>query len=219
MAEINLLQTAQPTADNAQRSSKILTIAGAVLLGLAIIASIALYFLNRSSAGQFSDLNNQQVQLQNQIAATPNYATLISDQQKVSNLKILLAEHLDWSQLLPKFFSATLGTATYSKFEAQADGSAVITGNVGSFVDLDKLIQAYQLADFNSYIKDVKLVNIGFSNDLNKPGITFTIKVTFNQSVIKSQAPVAQALSAPTTPTIPAAPLAPSAPPLQTPTK
>jgi|SRR5579872_1205983 len=188
MADINLLQSAQPSQNDPIRRAKIFTIVSAVIFGLALVIGIFIFFSNRSSDSQIQNLSTQKNDTINQIMANKDYGTLVVDQRKIKDLQTLLDKHLDWSKLLPKFFDATLTSASYSRFQAQSDGSALITGNVATFVDLDKLIQAYQLTDFSSYIKDVQLVNIGFSTDLNKPGITFTIKVIFNQDIIKAQA-------------------------------
>lgn len=188
MAEINLLQSNQPAKKNNERWVKIFAIASVALFAAAIIAAGVMFFLNRTVDSQKAEMKNQLVSKQSDITNAHGYGELIAGQQKLKNIQWLLDHHLDWSELLPKFYDATLTSATYSRFVAHKDGTAEITGNVASFVDLDKLIQAYQLADFKSYIKDVRLVNIGFSTDQNKPGVTFTIKVSFNNDIIKAKA-------------------------------
>lgn len=190
MAEINLLQSNQPTKKSDERWAKLLAVVSVILFAAAVIGAGFVFFLNRSVTSQQEKLQQQVADKQVEITSAHGYDELIASQNKLKNVKWLLDHHLDWSQLLPKFYDATLSSATYSKFVAQKDGTAIITGNVGSFVDLDKLIQAYQLADFKSYIKDIKLVNIGFSNDLNKPGVSFTISVSFNNDIIKAKAEV-----------------------------
>ena len=189
MAEINLLQSSQPAKKSNDQWAKVFAVFSVILLGLAVIGAGVMFFVNRSVQVQSADLKAQITQRQDEITQVNRYNDLISEQTKLKNLQFLLDHHLDWSQLLPKFYDATLSSATYSRFAAQADGTATITGNVDNFVDLDKLIQAYQLADFKSYIKDIKLVNIGFSTDLNKPGVTFTISVSFNDDIIKAKGP------------------------------
>ena len=100
--------------------------------------------------------------------------------------------------MIQRFSDATLKTATYKKFTANSDGSATITGNVPDFQNLDKLIKAFQLNDFQ-YIKDVKLVNVGLSEE-NKIGVSFTVNVTFNNTILQTVPTPTEAPAKTTTP-------------------
>ncbi len=182
MAEINLLQNQEVEVKERLKSS-VLNKIGIVLLVLVLAGYAAAYYFDAAASAQISTDKGQQSQVQQLIQQDQNYPALVSNQEKLTNLKILLDKHLSWGDLIKRFADATLKSATYTKFQANSEGGATITGTVPDFQSLDKLIKAYQLNDFN-YIKDVKLINIGLS-DKSQNGIQFTIKVTFNKDLLQ----------------------------------
>ncbi len=187
MSEINLLQN-QNYELEAKQTYTILNRVGIGLLVFMLLAYGAFYFIDQNIAAQAAQDLARKQQLQLTIQNDPNYAPLLSSQAKLKNLQLLLDKHLSWGDLLQKFGDAALKTATYSRFAANSEGGATITGVVPDFQNLDKLMKAYQLNDFQ-YIKDVKLVNVGLSKDEKSTGINFTIKVTFNKSLLLGQMP------------------------------
>ncbi len=214
MAEINLLKN-QVEEIKEKQAYKVMNKLGIGLLILVALAYVFFYFAAKQYDSQAQAIAQQQAELQLQIEQEQQYPGVIADQDKLKNLQILLDQHLSWGDLIQKFGDATLKTASYTKFTATSDGGATITGIVPDFQNLDKLIKGYQLNEFQ-YIKDVKLINIGLS-DQQKNALNFTIKVTFNKDLL--QPAVAQAaanlnslilppaLSQPqTAPTAPAAP-------------
>ena len=153
---------------------------------LVAVIGATIYF-NRQDAGlqaQDAGIVAAQQDARQGVMSDKNYTTFTSNQQKLSQLKTLLAGHLTWVQLLPKFASATLKTATFSSFQATSDGGVDIAGSVPSFVELDKMMQAFQLPDFSSYIKTVSLVNVGLAHSDKGNGITFTVHITFDPSIL-----------------------------------
>jgi hypothetical protein len=189
MSDINLLQSTKTAASQNDRLIRILNIAGISLLALAVIFSFVVFFGVKGAESNQANLAKQASDEQSSIQSVPAYPLLLADQTKVKNLKILLDKHLDWSTLLPDFFNVTLQSASYSKFLANKDGGATITGNVPDFQELDKLLQALQFDDGSgkTYVNDVKLLNIGVSNDQAKQGVTFSIGVTFDKNLLKMQ--------------------------------
>ncbi len=183
MAEINLLQNTNIESSE-ERLPKILNTSGIILLMLAIAGYILLWVGTSSAKNKTTELQSQQSAIQQKVQQSEDYPRLSNYQNKLKNLQLLLDKHLGWGTLIQKFSAATLKTATYKKFTANSDGSATITGNVPDFQNLDKLIKAFQLNDFQ-YIKDVKLVNVGLSEE-NKNGISFTVNVTFNNTLLQA---------------------------------
>lgn len=186
MAEINLLQNQEVEVQQV-RTYNLLNRIGVVLLLLSIAAYATAYYFNDRVVSQVATDKAEQISLQSQIVNDKNYPALLKQQEKLSNLKILLNKHLSWGDLIQKFGQATLKTATYSKFVANAEGGATITGVVPDFQSLDKLMQGYQLNQFN-YVNDVKLINVGLSDKDQSNGIQFTIKATFNKDLLQASA-------------------------------
>jgi hypothetical protein len=181
MAEINLLQN-QETESKQRLTTNILNNIGIGLLVLVLAFYGTFYFLDKNVNAKMEANKAHQIEVQQQIKNDKEYPSLIRHQEKVSNLKILLDQHLSWGDLIQKFGDATLKTATYTKFLANAQGGATVTGIVPDFANLDKLMKAYQLNQFN-YIKDVQLVNIALS-DKDQNGIQFTLKLNFNKDML-----------------------------------
>jgi len=222
MADINLLQASQPNEKQSVRWMRYFNITSYVILGLAVIGAGAAYFITNKSSQQKYQLISQ---MNDQVSAIQNlkdYQTLIASQVKVANLNYLLNSHVDWTQVLPKFFAATYKGTSFNRFSVNdQDGSDIvsISGTVPSFVDLDKMIQGFQLADFNSYIRDVKLVNVGLSAAGDHPGISFSMNITFNRDLLKFKAQNVNPVQVqPVNQTIPATPQAPAPAPAQSPT-
>jgi hypothetical protein len=183
MPDINLLQNTNITEKDNTRLFRMLNVLGVILLVLAIAAFVGLFILTKSIESRAVTVADQKIQLEKEIKSKADYSILSKDQSKMNNLKIVLDQHLNWSEVLPKFAKATLKTANYTKFVANKDGSATITGTVPDFQNLDRLIQAYQLKEFD-YIKDVSLANISLQTE-GKNVITYILKVTFNKDILK----------------------------------
>jgi len=183
MAEINLLQNTSIESSE-ERLPKILNTSGIILLLLVIAGYIFVWYGASTAKKTTAELQAQQASIQQKVQQSEDYPRLSNYQNKLKNLQLLLDKHLSWGTLIQRFSDATLKTATYKKFTANSDGSATITGNVPDFQNLDKLIKAFQLNDFQ-YIKDVKLVNVGLSEE-NKNGISFTVNVTFNNTILQT---------------------------------
>lgn len=185
MAEINLLQSNQ-SQGSASSTSSLLNKIGIGILVVVVLAYGFFLISSGSHAKNAAKLAQQKQAIEIQIEQAKEYPELVLYQNKLYNVKLLLQNHLLWSQILDKFAAATLKTAKFDKFIANADGTATISGFVPDFASLDKQIKAYQLNDFQ-YIKDVRLVNVGLSSG-ERIGIDFTLKVVFNTSLLKNNA-------------------------------
>lgn len=182
MADINLLQPAQ----GPERSSASFSHLNALgVLILVLIIALYAYFTVAAALAQKNTNKalEEKNKIETEIKSQEEYATLLSNQDKLKNIQTLLDEHLDWSKFFPSFQEATLKTATYSKVSATSDGGAIISGTVPDFQNLDKLIKAFQLSDFD-FINDVKLTSIALASG-EKTGIDFSIKITFNKSILE----------------------------------
>lgn len=194
MAELNLLQT--DNTQKAQASNLVnnsLNVLGVVVLAVVLVMSAILYINNRNLTKQIADASQQQNSTESNFQHQSGYAKLISSQQKLKDLQSLLKQHSDWSSIITKFASATLAnteldnkvtSAIYNKFSANSDGGVEISGTVGSFADLDRLIKGFELQDFDSFITDVRLTNVGTSKDNN--AVTFTLDISFNKDILNA---------------------------------
>jgi hypothetical protein len=181
MAEINLLQNTN-NENTERRNQNLLNSSGIGLLVLLIVIYGLFFVLAAKAESDSKALVTEQSATQQEVATGQQYKQLINAQSKLKSVQGLLKVHTYWCEVLPNFNSDTLKTAKYSKFSANSDGSATITGSVPDFQNLAKLIQAYKIKD-DKFVKDVKLVNVGLSSGV-KNDITYTINVSFNKDVL-----------------------------------
>lgn len=179
MADINLLKNAAKDygAENAIKRA-INTLGVAVLL-LSVAFGVWLTYVSESADKKIEELHKKQAQIQQEIKSDQSYDVIIKSQNKMKNLKLLLDSHIYWSSFFPAIFSVTTRSAAFEKLRVARDGSIVISGFVPDFQSLDKLMQAYQLNDSKSYIKDVKLTSIGIGS-AKAGAINFTLSISFN---------------------------------------
>ncbi len=179
MADINLLQNTNVPHDDGKKY-RVLNMLGVVLLVLVVAAIAVVFFLSSKTQKHTDKINADSANITKDIQSQKDFIALSRNQDKLKEMATLLNAHLSWSQVIPKFSEATLKTSKYTKYVANLDGSATITGTVPDFQDLDKLIKGFQLPDFD-YIKDVKLTNVALAAE-DKNEITYTITVTFDKS-------------------------------------
>ncbi len=184
MADINLLQNVNVPNGRSQKVFRSLTFLGRIVLLLSIVMFVLFFVLTLRTDAQLKKVSASRAEIEKKITEQASYKPLITSQEKAKNLNILLDQHLNWSEVLPEFGKLTLNSAAYSRFQANQDGTALITGTVPDFQALSKMMQAFQ-ADQTKYINDVKLVNVALGSD-EGTDITFTIKVTFNKEFLKT---------------------------------
>lgn len=182
MSEINLLQSNNDQYAKNQ-TNKVLNFISILLLVLVVVAYAALFFLVKNVEKSNVAYAEEKESIQQNIMGSVAYPQFVSHQVKLKNLEGLLKSHLGWCSILPSFGNVTLKTAVYNKFDANADGSATISGVVPDFQELAKLIQGFQHND-DQFVKDVKLVNVGLGS-AEKNEIQYTINVTFNKEVLQ----------------------------------
>lgn len=154
---------------------------------LAVGAGGFWYLQAKSARADDANTVAQQVATQQSVTNDKDYQNFLSTQKSLSDVSALFGSHLGWASLVPKFAAATLKTATFSSFQATSDGSVDVVGTVPSFADLDKMLQGFQLQDFSSYIKSVSLVNVGLSNGSGGNGVSFSLNVQVNPSILQYQ--------------------------------
>ncbi len=195
MTQINLLHT--DTGEHSRAAAyAVLNAIGIGLLVLVLAAGIFFYFSNRSMQSKVAQESQSQASAKSSLETNKNYKGLVATQQKLKDLQVVLAQHTDWSDLVTQFAAATLKSTSFSdgattgsiyhSFRAASDGTVEISGTVGSFADLDRLIKGFELADFNSYITNVSLTSVGTAEE--KKGVTFTIDVSFNKDILSALA-------------------------------
>ncbi len=198
MTQINLLHT-----DSEQKTHAVyrtLNVLGIIILIVALGSFVFFYLGAQSLNSSVSKIAQSRSAAQSGLENSKEYPALLSAQQKLKNLQSLLSQHTNWSDLITKFADATLksttfsdGTTTstiYNKFSATSDGTVQISGIIGSFTDLDRLIKGLELQDFNSYITNVSLTNVGTAE--KNSGITFTLAISFNKDILSAQAAAAR---------------------------
>ena len=185
MADINLLQNVNVPNGRSQKAFRLLTYIGNIVLYFSIAMFVLFFALTFRTDAQLEKVSASKNEIESKIKQQANYKPLVTSQERARNLNLLLDQHLNWSDVLPQFSKLTLNTAAYNKFQANQDGTALITGTVPDFQALSKMMQAFQ-SDSTRYIKDVKLVNVALGS-AEQTNITFSIKVTFDKEFLKTK--------------------------------
>lgn len=184
MANINLLKGTSHE-EHTQNVYSGLNRFGVFVLVVAILAYGYLAYAVRGVVAETDQDNQKTQQVSDQIQKTDKYTELVNSQQKIQGVKTILDQHMQWSKFIQSMTNITLKTAFYKTFVAHDDGSAEITGTVPNFTQLDKLIKAYSLDQFN-YIKNVQLTNVSLASDTDQnAGVNFNLKVNFNQDLLQ----------------------------------
>lgn len=182
MAEINLLQTDKPKTSNRDIYG-ILNKVGTILLIVVIGFYVYLFVAQSQVNKQITVEQEKNQQITEEIKKIPKYQEFLATQTKIKNIKTILDNHLAWSKFIQAFSNATLNTATYKKFVAKNDGTATINGSVPDFKNLDKLIDGFQLPEFD-FIKEVKLTNVSLAETDSTSAIDFNLNVIFNKNLL-----------------------------------
>lgn len=182
MSEINLLQTTKPSTPSRDIYG-VLNKIGVVLLVLVIGFYVYLFIAQSQVNKKITAEEGKNQQITADIKQIPKYQEFLATQTKIKNIKTILDNHLAWSKFIQAFTNATLNTASYKKFVAKNDGTATINGSVPDFKNLDKLIDGFQLPEFD-FIKEVKLTNVSLTETDASSAIDFNLNVIFNKNLL-----------------------------------
>jgi competence protein ComGC len=178
MADINLLQNTNTPQDDGKKF-KFINSFGVILLIIVVLALAAVFIVAKQVDSQIVKANTDSAAVEKDIKSQKEFAALARNQSKLREMATLIDQHLSWSRVVPSFGEITLKTSKYTRYVANLDGSATISGTVPNFQDLDKLIKGFQLK--NDYIKDVKLMNVALASE-EENQITYQINVSFNKN-------------------------------------
>ena len=103
-------------------------------------------------------------------------------QQRLSNLDVLLKDHVFWSPAFAELSKYTYKNITYATLSGNIDEhKAVVTGTAASFTDIGKLIIGLKQSP---KIKDVMFQSSGESK-AEKSGYAFIVEIIFDPGLFK----------------------------------
>ncbi len=186
MAQINLLkQQAGPSRNIWEIASKILVRITAVIL-LALITYYGwLYFRSKSIDKQIVKLQVQIENDQKKAFEAPERAELLTRQQQLKSLDGLIAQHIYWSQLMPKLAGSTLKKATYSNLRITSDGKLNLSVTVPTISDLDKYLQVFDLPEINKYFSNVRIGSFQNVQSKDSTSVRFDVMMDYNPQITK----------------------------------
>lgn len=188
MADINLLGTDSHNSSSVNNGmlARLLARLMMLLLFLSVAAYAGLYLLNYLSKNNLETTNTKIEQLQTQALASKDRNELVTRQEQLKQLDVLVDKHLYWSSLLPELARVTLKSARYSEITATSDGKLELSVLLPSYGDIEKFMQIFDLPEYNKQFSNVRIVGI----DNTQTGTTIETKLrlelTFNPALIKT---------------------------------
>ncbi len=149
----------------------------------------------RLTTSQIAKLQAEIIATQKELVEDQSRQELVKRQGQVATVNTLIAEHKYWSKVLPELARVTLRSARYLAFSLSGNGTAKMTVNVSNYTEMDKFLQAFNLPEFNTVFKAVKVVSIGKVQQGDLQLVRFEIEVQYDQNFLKKdQTPSLNAL-------------------------
>ena len=159
MPEINLLQNRiNDTTFSSQRQSRGILAFLTVVLILLVGVGVGLMFLSKNLAKKSSDLDSQNMALQNQLdQEQAQIANAKTFQAQLSNVRTLVQNHVYLTPLLEEVGKVTYTKAQYVTLDVTSTGTVHLEGRVSDYASLAKLILGLNTS---SNFKNVRLLSV-----------------------------------------------------------
>ena len=187
MAQINLLKQKKNSSDFWTLFTGILVkFLGAVVIFLIVYYGYLFYQAKKTNDAT-AKVQQQLLLDQKEIDAIPNRDELFTRQQQLKTLLGLVANHPYWSGMLPALASTTLTSANYLTFQAQNDGTMILSVTVPSTEDLDKFLQIFNLPQYNQDFYNVQIAALGKFQVGDTLMTRFDIHMQYNPALLQRQ--------------------------------
>ncbi len=181
MPEINLLN------NTGQRPNIASTIASTMSKALVVVLILLLAYWGYTLLATRSVRNNIATakfaieQDQQDIIKNGGRSELLTRQAQLKQANTLISNHVYWSRFFSDIAKATLKTAAYGGFAADANGVITASVLVPVYQALDQFLQVFDLPAYNGNFSDVKIVSVSKSQDEDTQSLD--ARVRFNYSV------------------------------------
>jgi Tfp pilus assembly protein PilN len=156
MQEINLLQNkVKDKTLSWERRNRVIVTLFTLILILEILVGVGLYVLTQTTKGQIKDVQAKNQTIQNALDSNQkDLAAAKGLQAELKNLKVLLNNHVYWSQFFNKLAALTPKKTAFSTVSASStDGKVRLNGIAPSYIDIGKLILSLSTSDSFSSAK------------------------------------------------------------------
>lgn len=183
MPEINLLQNQLKDTTNLSRHrTQMAVVVFAIILILIVAAGGALYFLTEQTRSQTEELVKENDKIKEEISKRDStLAGAKTYQAQLSNVELLLKNHLYMSPLLEELSKYTYQGAKFLSFDVTQDiGKIHAEGIAENYEGLGKLMLGLSTSpNFNK----VKLLATALSIDPKNPGVNFSIDMQASSNI------------------------------------
>lgn len=186
MAQINLLGS-NASVKNTRFLPTLLVRIFIVALVLVVIYYGYLFFTLKSKTNAIADVQQKIAQAQSESLANQDRKELLVRQQQLQNANDLIKKHVYWSYFLPELARVTLQNGSYLDITSQNNGIVDLSLTVSDYAEMDKVLQVFDLPQFNQEFSDVKIVSVGKSQDKDVIRNQLKIQLKFNTDFIKNK--------------------------------
>ncbi len=186
MAQINLLGS----SDLGKKSGFPTTLLGRVLFVVLILVLVYytyLFFSIRSKTSAIAEMEQRIAQAQSESLSNIDRKELLTRQQQLQNANDLIKTHVYWSYFLPELAKVTLQNSSYLDITTQNNGIVELTLVVPNYAEMDKVLQVFDLPQFNQQFSDVKIVSIGKSQQKDVIRNELKVQLKFNTDYIRNR--------------------------------
>lgn len=190
MAEINLLHTEQSAAANIVGRGKYYVARLLTLLLVIVLLAYAYLFIDdKRTASAITKTQAKIAQAQSDALSNPFRGQVITRQGQVKELNTLIKGHLYWSYLLPELARVTLKSSKYTSIEADSTGELQLAVSVASYEEMEKILQIFDLPEYNQQFSNVKVTSINKTQDEQTGVVEIDVRLilTFNPEYIKGR--------------------------------
>lgn len=188
MADINLLQNdSYESGVNAGYAATVLARL-LLLLVMGVIAIYAvLYFDSWRSDSSLQEVTSKISTKQAESLTNKDRNELVTRQEQLAELEVLIDKHVYWSYLMPELARVTLKSAQYTEIEAKSDGKLNLTVKLPSYEDIEKYMQIFDLPEYNQQFSNVKITGINKVQTESTVETELRLELTFNPEYIKGR--------------------------------
>jgi hypothetical protein len=185
MADINLLSTDSQkfSFSQAGTGAAVKILAGVLILVVAYYGYLRWQVSRVGKSTQTVQAKTRQVE--SDTINNKQRAEVVTRQGQVNDLDGLIKNHVYWSGLLPELARVTLKSASYAAFDADTAGTMNLTAIVTTYADADKIIQVFDLPQFNQQFSDVKILSLSKIEEEGQVKIKLILQLKFNPTFIR----------------------------------
>lgn len=186
MQEINLLQNKlKDKSDQFEKNNRMIMIVLSLLLTVVLVATGAFYMLTQSAVDATVALNQENVQIQTRLDQMESQMVLARGFQAQSkNITTLLNTHILWSGFVNELAASTFKTTKYLSMLLTTEGRVFVEGRTPGYTELGKVLLALETS---KNIEEVTLLSTSSSETEAEAGVTFSIEMFINRSVLIEQ--------------------------------